>query len=105
MDSLSKAQKNYLLKHSHQVKPIFQLGKQGLTDSFYEQVDLALNKREMVKLSVLANSGEDPAQVAEALAGRLNAQIIQVMGRSVCLYRPSRDKKYQDLSLSLAERS
>ena len=46
MENLSKTQIKYLRKLSHGQKPIFQMGKLGLSEVFIKQVDEALEKRE-----------------------------------------------------------
>ena len=49
MTSLNKKQVNHLKKIAHHEKPIFQMGKEGLGQSFLDQVDQALTKRELIK--------------------------------------------------------
>lgn len=95
---LSKAQEKYLRKESHTIKPIFQLGKQGLTESFTQQFDSALEKREIVKFNILQNSDEDIGDSAQKIADQLEAYLVQTIGSTAVLYRPSQTPKYQDLS-------
>lgn len=103
MKALSKAQQKYLRKLSHQHKPLFQMGKLGLTDTFVDQVDHALEKRELIKFHILQNSDEDPTDVAVMIADRVGAAIIQVIGKTTILYRPSSKEKYQVISKEVNE--
>ena len=63
MTSLNKKQVNHLKKIAHHEKPIFQMGKEGLGQSFLDQVDQALTKRELLKFKVLQNSEEEIREV------------------------------------------
>ncbi|UUX34198.1 ribosome assembly RNA-binding protein YhbY [Fundicoccus culcitae] len=95
---LNKAQLKYLRKLSHKEKPLFQLGKLGLTDVFIEQIDSALTKRELIKFVILQNSDEDLVEATEIIAERTNATIVQTIGNTAILYRPSAKEKYQEIS-------
>lgn len=101
MKELSKAQLKFLRKESHGIKPLFQLGKQGLSDNFIQQFDSALEKRELVKFNVLQNSDEDLEDSAQAIADALEAVLVQTIGNIAVLYRPSQDVKNQNISSKL----
>jgi len=90
---LTGKQRSYLKSVAHNLDPIFQLGKNGLTENFVKQVDDALNAREIVKISVLKNSVLDPTDVAVELVQRLNAEFVQSIGRRFVIYRESKDNK------------
>ena len=42
-------QRSYLKKLAHDLQPLFQIGKNGLTENFIEQMNQALEARELVK--------------------------------------------------------
>jgi len=90
---LTGKQRSYLKSVAHNLDPIFQLGKNGLTENFVKQVDDALNAREIVKISVLKNSVLDSTDVAVELVQRLNAEFVQSIGRRFVIYRESKDNK------------
>ena len=46
-------QRAYLRKMAHQLEPIFQIGKEGVTDAFIDGLNKALTKREIVKVHIL----------------------------------------------------
>ena len=85
-------QRSYLKSIANNIDPIFQLGKNGLTENFVRQVDDALKVREIVKVNVLKNSVLDPTEVASQLAEDLKAEFVQSIGRKFVLYRQSEDK-------------
>lgn len=98
MEKLSKAQRKYLRKESHNHKPIFQMGKLGLTEVFIQQVDEAIEKRELIKFNILQNSSETIQDAAETIAEAIDALVIQTVGNTAVLYRPSSREKYQKIS-------
>lgn len=98
MYELSKPQLKWLRKESHQHKPIFQMGKNGITDAFYQQVDEALEKRELVKISLLQNTSEELEETAQRLSQALEANIVQTIGSTIVLYRRSNNKKNRKIS-------
>ena len=83
-------QRAYLKSLAMSESSIFQVGKQTLTPELTEAVSEALAKRELVKISVLKNCGDDPQEIAEALAGRTRSELVQVIGKKIVLYRPAK---------------
>ncbi len=76
---------------------IFQIGKASLTPELTEAIKDALTARELIKISVLKNCGDDPRELAETIAGRTGAQVVQVIGKKIILYKqnPEKEKKRQ----------
>ena len=89
---LNSKQRAALMSMASHVTPIFQIGKASLTPEIVQAVDLALEKRELVKLSVLKNCADDPKQIAAVVAERTHATVVQVIGKKFVLYKPDRDK-------------
>jgi len=79
------------------VDPIVQVGKGGIGPNLIQQVDDALEARELVKVRVLRNCLEEREVVAEALAGATKAEIAQQIGSNILLYRRSVNKPQIDL--------
>lgn len=73
---------------ANSLDPLFQMGKGGISDAFISQVDGALNTRELIKFKVLLDTSPvTPRQAADEIAAKLNADVIQVIGGVVVLYR------------------
>ncbi len=68
---------------------IFQLGKEGISDNFIKQLDLALEKREIIKFKVLDTALLDVREAAEELALATRSNVVQVIGKKIVLYRPA----------------
>lgn len=87
---LTGKQRSYLKALAHKEKPITQIGKGGITENFIEQLDLALEARELVKISLLETSLLDAKEVANELAEELRAEFVQAISNRFVLYRESK---------------
>lgn len=94
---LTGKQKRYLRSLAHNLDPIFQVGKGGVNENLIKQIDDALEARELIKVQVLNNCMEDKDEVASALAKGAGAEVVQIIGNVIVLYKPSREKKRIEL--------
>lgn len=94
---MTSKQRAYLKGLAMNIEPVFQIGKYGLTPEVTEAVRETFNTRELVKITVLKNCMEDPKQMADMLASRTGAQVIQVIGRKIVLYKESKNNKKIEL--------
>lgn len=82
-----RAQANHL-------EPLFQVGKGGMSEAVIKQTDDALRARELIKVKVLLESSPiTPRETADMLAEATNAEVIQVIGGVIVLYRESPELK------------
>lgn len=76
------------------LEPIFQVGKEGVCQNLISQLDDALDARELLKVRVhLETSPEKPRQIADKLQAALGAEVIQVIGGVIVLYRKADEEK------------
>jgi RNA-binding protein len=94
---LTGKQKRYLRSEAHHLNPIFQVGKGGVNDHLIRHIEEALEVRELIKVSVLNNSPEEPKEVAGELAERAGAELVQVIGKTIVLYKESKEHKTIEL--------
>ncbi len=90
---LSSKQRAYLRGLGQSCPAIMQIGKGGISENLLKTVSDALEARELVKLSVLDNCGEDPRAVLDALCEALGADGVSCVGKKIVLYRESQEKK------------
>ncbi len=88
--TLTSKQRSYLKSLAQKTEAIFQIGKNGLTPEVTEAVALALEARELVKISVLQNCLEDPKEMSNILAERTKSIVVQVIGKKIVLYKPAK---------------
>lgn len=89
---ITSKQRAYLRSLANPIPTIMQIGKGGLTENLLKTVSDALEARELIKLNVLENSGEDAYDLLQDLAAQLDAEPVAVVGRKIVLYRASEKK-------------
>ncbi len=89
MEFTSK-QRSYLKGLASTEDAIFQIGKASVTPQMVQAISDALEKRELVKLSVLKNCMDDPRELADLVAERTRSNVVIVIGKKIVLYRPNR---------------
>jgi RNA-binding protein len=94
---LTGKQKRFLRSKAHHIQPIFQVGKGGVNSNLVKQVEEALEARELIKVSVLQNCEEDKETVAEELSTGSKAELVQVIGSTIVLYKESINQKRIEL--------
>ena len=68
--------------------PIFQIGKEGVTDAVIAQIEDTFNTRELFKIKIhLETSPEDPKEIAAKIAEATGCDIIQVIGGTIVVFR------------------
>ncbi|AIG25693.1 ribosome assembly RNA-binding protein YhbY [Brevibacillus sp. 7WMA2] len=90
---LTGKQKRYLRSMAHHLTPIFQVGKGGVNENMVKQIQEALEVRELIKVSILQNNMDDKHAVAEDLATGAGAEMVQLIGHTVVLYKESKENK------------
>lgn len=92
-----KERANWRAKANH-LEPLFQVGKGGMSDMLIKQTDDALRARELIKVKVLLESSPiTPRETADQLAAATGAEVIQVIGGVIVLYRESPELKEKAL--------
>jgi len=86
---LSK-QKVKLRSLAMDLKPIFQIGKEGLSENLIIVLNDALEAHELIKISVLKNCSSNIKEVAYDISSQTNSELIQIIGRNIVLYRKSK---------------
>jgi RNA-binding protein len=81
-------QRSYLKALANKLSPLLQIGKDGVTEKFIEQLNMSLEDHELVKINVLNNNYISPKEIADELTEKLNADFVQAIGKKLVLYRP-----------------
>ena len=95
MANLTNKQRAYLTGLSSNLNPIFQIGKASLTPENVAAISEAIEKRELIKISVLKNCYDDPKELAEILAERTRSTVVRVIGKKIILYKPAKKTKIE----------
>jgi RNA-binding protein len=87
--TLSGKEKAALRAEAHHLAAIVHVGKEGVTPTLVQSLDDALRTRELVKIQLGRTVEEKPKDLAHELAAAVTADVIQVIGKTVTLYRPN----------------
>lgn len=88
---MTTKQRAYLKGLAMTMDPIIQIGKSSLTPEVIEAVREAIDKRELIKISVLKNCFDDPRELAQIVAERTHSEIVQVIGKKIVLYKQAKE--------------
>ena len=94
---ITSKQRAYLRGLANDIPVIMQIGKSGVGENLLRTFSDALEARELIKIHILENSGEEPKDAANRLAELLFADVVSVTGRKVVLYRASEKKPVIEL--------
>lgn len=89
---LTGKQRRHLRALGHDLKPIVQVGKDGIDDGLVKAVDQALADHELVKVKVGEGAGLDRHEAADELAAQTRSEVAQILGNTVLLYRADPDE-------------
>ena len=96
--TLNAKQRRKLRSLAHNLRPVLQLGKGGVSDGFVTALVEAVERHELLKISLLSEAPVDRKEAAEELAALSGAHLIQLVGRSVVIFR--RNPRAPRISLS-----
>ncbi|MBN2260333.1 MAG: ribosome assembly RNA-binding protein YhbY [Clostridiales bacterium] len=85
-------QRSFLKSKANTLKPILQIGKEGITEQVIEQIDKMLNDHELIKVNVLSSNELDSKEAAIQICDALTADFISALGNKFVVYRESRLK-------------
>lgn len=94
---LTSKQRARLRSQANGLETIMQVGKAGVSPMLISQIDAALTAREMIKLRVLDNAMMDAGEVAAELADKTHAEVVQVIGTRLVLFRRIKDNPIYQL--------
>ena len=93
---MTSKQRAYLRGLANTMEPILHAGKGGISDAMIKQADDALEARELIKGKVLETAPATAREVAEEIAAKVNAEVVQVIGRTFVLFRQKeKDSQYK----------
>ncbi|OKY26303.1 ribosome assembly RNA-binding protein YhbY [Thalassotalea sp. PP2-459] len=91
--SLNKKQIQYLKGKAHSLKPVVLLGSNGLTEAVIAEIDYALNHHELIKVKIPTDDREVKGLIVDAICKETNAVKVQLIGKTLVVFRQSEEKK------------
>ena len=90
---LTSAQTRFLRGVAHDLKALLQTGGKGVTPAFLAELDEVLEQHELVKVKVAAEDRETRDTLIGAITEGTNSALVQRIGHTAVLYRPSKEKR------------
>src|SRR5476651_391265 len=89
--ALSSKERAALRAEAHHLTALVHVGHNGITDAIHQSLDDALRTKELVKIQLTKTADVDLKVAASHLAQAVEAEVVQVIGRTVTLYRKNSD--------------
>ena len=93
---LTAKQRSFLKAKANTLKPITQLGKEGISDKFIAEIDNVLNSHELIKVSVLESNDYSAKEACIEVCSKTRSEFVQAIGRKFVIYREAKDMKIED---------
>ena len=94
---LTSKQRASLRSIAQNIDPVTQVGKLGVNEALIESLDKAIEKREIIKVTVLENSDLIPKEPGFIIAEKLGAEFVCATGRKLVFYRRSSNPKVEHI--------
>ena len=91
--ALTAAQTRFLRGQAHDLKALLQIGNKGVTPAFLAELDAVLEQHELVKVKVAGEDREARDAMIGELAEKAGAALVQRIGHTAVLYRPSKERR------------
>lgn len=93
MTTMTGKDRAALRGEAHHLQALVHVGTSGLTPTLFQALDDALRTKELVKVQIGRNVDVKPKDLAQALALETKSTVIQVIGRTVTLFRENPELK------------
>ncbi|MCF6160604.1 MAG: YhbY family RNA-binding protein [Furfurilactobacillus sp.] len=99
---LKGKQKHFLRSEAHSLRPLFSVGKNGLTATWLDQLTGALEKRELIKVNLLQSADATVAEAKTFIEKNPRITVVQTIGHTLVLFMTATDPDNQRLSKKVA---
>ena len=88
---LKGKQKRQLRALAHHLSPIFQVGKSGVNSDMIQGIRDALEKRELLKVSILQNCEEEKTVIYSKLMDNKEFEVVGMIGRTIIIFKENNE--------------
>ncbi|MFC4728751.1 ribosome assembly RNA-binding protein YhbY [Coralloluteibacterium thermophilus] len=89
--ALTAAQKRYLRGLAHPLKPLIQVGAKGVTRALLAELDLVLERHELIKVKFAAEDRDTRDAWITELVENSGAELVQRIGNTTVIYRRAQE--------------
>jgi RNA-binding protein len=98
MAKLKGSQRKWLRGQAHSLRPVVQIGRQGLTEGTIREIDFALETHELIKVQAPAPK-EEKQEMARRIEAELGAEAVGLIGHIIVLYRRQPDPELRRIEI------
>ena len=99
---LKGSDRRHLRGFAHQLKPVVQVGKQGLIENLITTVSQALDAHELIKVKFVDHK-QQREELSREIATRTQSELAGLVGNIVILYRQHSDAEKRKIRLPQRE--
>lgn len=94
---MTSKQRSNLKSIAANLKPIAQVGKEGIGENLIRSLSEALEAHELIKVNLLPTSSDDADNLVANIADLLHGEVVAVIGRKAIFYRRSSRKDFKHI--------
>jgi RNA-binding protein len=99
MEKLKGSQRKWLRGEAHSLKPVVQIGRNGLSEGTLREIGFALDSHELIKVQAVAPK-EEKREMARQIEEQLGAEVVGLIGHILILYREHADPEQRRFDLA-----
>lgn len=88
MNNLNSNQRKILTQAAQSIKPVVQIGQNGLTESVLGKIEESLNAHELIKVKFLEFKDEKN-DIAAEISESTNSALVRIIGNIAIFYKPA----------------
>ncbi|KHF24869.1 ribosome assembly RNA-binding protein YhbY [Solemya velum gill symbiont] len=90
--TISASQKRHLRSLAHHLKPVVTVGQHGLSENVFNELEIALDFHELVKVKISGADREDKKAMIEEIGETCGADLVQTIGHVAVFFRRNAKK-------------
>lgn len=95
---LSKTQIKHLRKLAHDLKPVILLGQHGFTEAVLNELNIALDRHELVKIKLAGSDRDFREELIAEICEQSQSEVVQSIGKTVTVFRRNTKKPVIELA-------
>ncbi len=84
---ITEQQRRKLKKLVHHLKPVVMIGQKGLSENVLNEIDIALDSHELIKIKLSSGDRDNRQEMIESICEQTDAEFIHSIGHIAALYR------------------
>jgi len=93
MAKLNNSQIKHLKGLAHDLKPVVMIGDKGLTEAVMEEIKIALDAHELIKINIRADDREERTDIINKIVKKTQSSKVQTIGGKLVIFKRSKEAK------------